>query len=237
MQSALDMSVSRRATSLSQSHTCTHFLMAPIEDRNGDEWSPSHQSNQKCIFHISVIELCTSCKLMRSSPLQLWQESTNNYLPIFPYVAINLNHWQATAAPPRTSPPSFLLHASAAATFSSAHPPPPSLFPRVPLSRLSFSLLECLLIKAERNWQPIDVREPVGRLRADMGERGNQDPTAVVRLRGFQVTVTWDFTCWHSSGTGSMREVPKGASGSRWRMRRPGRQWCCLSRDEGRWGK
>ncbi len=142
------MSLSERATPLSQSHKRIHFLMAPIVDRNGDEWSPSHQSNQKCIFHISVIELCTSCKLMRSSPLQLWQESTNNYLPIFPYVAINLNHWQATAAPPRHR-------------FSCSSPSPQPFPPCAP-SCLSLSLLECLLVKAERNWQPIDVREPVG---------------------------------------------------------------------------
>lgn len=151
--------------------------MAPIEDRNGDEWSPSHQSNQKCIFHISVIELCTSCKLMRSSPLQLWQESTNNYLPIFPYVAINLNHWQATAAPPHHRFSYFLF----------CSPPSPQPFPPCAPSRLS--LLECLLVKAERNWQPIDVREPVG---------GSGPTWARQAIKALQLLRGWEASRWLS---------------------------------------
>lgn len=208
MQSASDTSVSERAAPLSQSHTRTHFLMAPIEDRNGDEWSPSHQSNQKCIFHISVIELCTSCKLMRSSPLQLWQESTNNYLPIFPYVAINLNHWQATAAPPRHRFSYFL----------SCSPPSPSLFPRVPLPASRSRCLSAFWLRLRGIDSRLMWERPGGRLGADMGEAGNQGPTAVMRLRGFQVTVTWDFTCWHSSSTGGVRDVPKGhlVPGGKW---------------------
>lgn len=39
VQTALDVLVRKPATLLSKSHA--HSLMAPIEDRNGDEWSPA----------------------------------------------------------------------------------------------------------------------------------------------------------------------------------------------------
>lgn len=239
MQSALDTSVSRHATPLSQSHTCTHFLMAPTEDRNGDEWSPSHQSNQKCIFHISVIELCTSCKLMRSSPLQLWQESTNNYLPIFPYVAINLNHWQATAAPPRTSPPSFLLRASAAATFSSARPPPPSLFPRVPYPA---SRSRC----SSAFW--LRLRGIDSRLMWESQWAGSGLTWASEAIKALQLLWGWEASRWLSpeishAGTrraqGAWEKCQRGhlVPGGEWGGRAGSDVVCLISRDEGRWGK
>lgn len=217
MQSASDTSVSERAAPLSQSHTRTHFLMAPIEDRNGDEWSPSHQSNQKCIFHISVIELCTSCKLMRSSPLQLWQESTNNYLPIFPYVAINLNHWQATAAPPRHRFSYFL----------SCSPPSPSLFPRVPLPASRSRCLSAFWLRL----RGIDSRlmwESRWAARGRYGRGRQSRPYSCHEAERLPGDCHLRFHMLALVGHWGRERSAKGASGSRWKMRRPGRHWCCL---------